>query len=237
MKVSCYLAYKKLDYQFVGVNPLTYRQVAFTNKRQVPVIQINDEWKLESSEIGMWLEARYPGDQLLGISEADQAAILELDKWVSDKLIPSLFRITVDWPSIGIGLKNGWKLARAVNQATPIPFWALFLWPVLIRKAKFITAMMVNLNRSEKLEHGQKKLVEQFITHLDGGPFLGGMSTPTLADLSAFSIIVFPDRFGLQGDTDWITNPVVVKWIHAVQKRLPENPFLVSSILLSREIP
>lgn len=130
--MSCYLAYKQIAYEFVGVSPITFKQVAFANKRQVPVLQIDDNWKLESQEIGLWLEDQFPHKPLLGNSEEERREIIELDDWISHQLIPTMFKIVVDWPSINIGMKNGWKLSRAVNQATALPRWVRFLWPIFV---------------------------------------------------------------------------------------------------------
>lgn len=237
MKVGCYLAYMELDYQRVGVSPISFKQVKFTGKRQVPVMRIADEWKLDSQAIGIWLEDRFPGSSLLGISEIERTNILLLDKWVNEQLIPAMFRIVVDWPSIVIGLSNGWKLARAVNHLTPMPLWVRLMWPVLLRKARFITSMMSNLDRSISLKDFQNKLVLDFAEQLNGGPFLGGRDQPSMADLSAFPIIVFPYRFGLRGDADWLENTQIMCWIDAMRPHLPENPFLVDSELLPREFP
>lgn len=237
MKVGCYLAYKGLDYQLVGVSPISFRQVDFTGKRQVPVLRIADEWKLESQEIGIWLEDRFPGNFLLGTNETERAEILSLDNWVSHQLIPAMFRIVVDWPSVAVGFGNGWKLARAVNESTPIPLWVRFMWPLFLRKAKFIVSMMDSLDRSESLPRSQEKLIHDFEKRLDGGPFLGGREQISLADLSAFPIIVFPYRFGLNGDANWFENSHIVNWISAVQGHLPENPFLVESRQMPRELP
>lgn len=237
IKVGCYLAYLGLDYQLVGVSPITFQQVKFTNKRQVPVLKIGDDWKLESEEIGLWLDEKIPAGRLLGSDDAERAEILTMDQWVGHQLIPAMFRLVVDWPSISTGFRNGWKLSHAVNRSSPLPRWVQFMWPLFVRKAKFITAMMNTLDRSQSLQQSQIKLVEEFEELLAGGPFLGGKSHLSLADLSAFAVIVFPYRFGLQGDANWMENPAVVNWISAVQQHLPENPFLVDSDLLPNSVP
>jgi len=82
-KVGCYLAYKQLDYEFIGVSPITYKQIAFANKKQVPVLSIGEKWMFESSDIGIWLDETFPEKPLLGKSEAEKEVILSLDKWVS----------------------------------------------------------------------------------------------------------------------------------------------------------
>jgi len=232
MKVGCYLKYKKLDYELVGVSPITFKQVEFAGKRRVPVLSIGDDWKHESSEIGMWLDEKFPDRAILPEAEADKARVLSIDNWISDQLIPTMFRAVIDWPSISIGMKNGWKLARAVNQSTPMPAWVRMMWPILIRKAPFIVHMVHGLDRSVPLKEAQQKLLDEFVTHLADGPFLGGLQQPTLADLSAYPIIAFPYRFGLQGDIDWRGNPSIANWIKAVEEHLPENPFLVGAPLL-----
>lgn len=237
MKVGCYLAYQGIEYELIGVSPITFKQVEFADKRQIPVLKIGEEWKQESTDIGLWLEEKFPGSSLLGNTESEKAEILELDKWISDQLIPSMFRVVVDWPSTSIGFSNGWRLASAVNQSSPIPRWVRMMWPVFLRKAKFINDMIDTLDRSKPLQQSQISLIDDFVNLLDGGPFLGGKERPTLADLSAFPIIVFPYRFGLMGDAKWFENTRVVDWVDAVQQHLPANPFLVKNAQLPRELP
>jgi len=78
MKVACYLAYQQRDYQAIGVSPISFEQVAFTGRRQVPVLKIGNEWKQDSHDIGLWLEEKFPGSQLLGnsVGAVDVAGVL-----------------------------------------------------------------------------------------------------------------------------------------------------------------
>ncbi len=237
MKVGCYLAFKKLDYELVGVNPVTFQAVRFTGARQVPILQIGEQWKLESSQIGHWIDELYPERALLGFTEEDRRQIIAQDNWVTDQLIPSLFRLSVDWPSLADGLANGWKLARAVNDATQIPAWIRLFWPILIKRANFIVAMVNEIDRSESVESMQQRLLNDFVARLEGGPFLAGMNQPTLADLSAFPIVVFAHRFGMKGSAPWFSDKNLLGWCHAVQSFLPANPFLVQDRRLIYELP
>lgn len=236
MKVACYLAYKNIDFKFEGVSPVTFKEVSFTGRKQVPVLKINDEWRLESSEIGKWLEEKFPQRPMLGLSATERALILTIDQWVSNQLIPSMFRLVVDWPSISTGLSNGWKLAAAVNQVTPLPRWLRLMWPILLRRANFIQALMMNVDRSKTHKESQKAVISQFVEHLQSGPYLGGLKQPTLADFSAYPVIVFPYRFGLGGSENWLSEKKVSSWASLVQQHLPENPFLVPESLLVREL-
>jgi len=148
-----------------------------------------------------------------------------------------MFRSVVDWPGFSAGFTNAWKLAGAVNRSTPIPRWVQLMWPLFLRRAKFILALVDTLDRSESLQQTQKKTINNFVELLDEGPFLGGRDHPSIADLSAFPIIVFPYRFGLKGGGNWLDEPTVIEWISAVQKFLPDNPFLVDSGQLRHTLP
>ena len=94
---------------------------------------------------------------------------------MSEQIIPNMFRMVVQWPSIGAGLNNGWNLATAVHRATPLPYWVRLMWPFFIKKAKFIKAMVHQLDLSVSLKGAQEKNINDFVTHLKAGPFLGGM--------------------------------------------------------------
>jgi len=96
-KVGCYLKYKELEFKFVGVNPLTNDQIKFTRQRQVPVLQIGNEWRKESSELGLWLDEAYPDKPMLPGDESERERVLEIDKWVSDSLITGMFRGAYEW--------------------------------------------------------------------------------------------------------------------------------------------
>ena len=200
-------------------------------------MKIGDEWKLDSEEIGFWLDEKFPTGQLFGSSASDRADIIALDQWVSHQLIPVMFRSVVDWPGISAGFSNGWKLASAVNRATPIPRWVRWMWPLFVRRARFIAAMVDTLDRSESLQRSHKKIVSEFLHRLGEGPYLGGRQQLSIADLSAFPIIVFPYRFGLKGGADWISETRIVNWVSHVQQHLPGNPFLVDSEQLPNEFP
>lgn len=234
MKVGCYLKYKKLKYNFVPVNPVVPKQIKFTRQRQVPVLKIGDEWRKDSSKIGTWLDTLYPEYPLLRLNEEENARLLEIDKWVSNQLIPSyVFRNAVEWDSIFMGLHNGWTLAKSVHSATPIPLALRVLWPILIKNARFIVRMMDMVDMKESKLNMRKRLTNQFEEHLADGPYLGGLTEPSLADLSAFPVIVFGSMMGLkaQGST-MLDNPAILNWAHRIQSRLPRNPLLIPDELM-----
>ena len=222
LKVHFYLKYKQLDYTFVPVNPITNQQIRFTRQRQVPVLNVDGEWRKESSELGIWLDELYGQKPLLGKNEEERNRILEIDKWVSDSLIPSVFRHAYEWESRRQGISNGRRLAKVVNKATPIPLLVRYLWPYIIKRAGFIVRMMRMVDLNEPIPDMRQRLDREFLQHLGKGPFLGELPDPSLADLSAYPVMMFQDLIGLE-KAPVPENPAITEWKNAVKKRLPEK--------------
>ena len=59
-KVACCLYYKQLPFEFVPVNPVDPSEIAFTGQTQVPVLQIGDEWRIDSTPLALWLDELFP---------------------------------------------------------------------------------------------------------------------------------------------------------------------------------
>ncbi|MEM6638271.1 MAG: glutathione S-transferase family protein [Pseudomonadota bacterium] len=232
MKVGCYLKYKRLPFEFVAVNPISPQQIRFTDQRQVPVLSIDDKWRKDSTPLGIWLDDVFPERPILGDNDADSKRILAIDNWVSDHLIAARFRAAVEWERPWDSIRNGWRLATAVHNATPIPFAARLLWPFFVKRAPFIVRMVNAMDRSEDLHTLRGRLCREFIDHLNGGPFLGGRTRPSLADLSAYPIIIFAHLFGLRGASPFLANETVLAWCTRVQSTLPRNPLLIPDALI-----
>ena len=233
-KVGCYLKYKKLDFELVGVNPITSAEIAFTGQKRVPVLKIGDEWRLESSELGLWLEELYPEIPIMPADEAARAEVLAVDQWVSESLIPTIFRRAVEWENPIYSIQNGWKLARAVHNASPLPWYARVLWPLAVKRAPFILRMVGELDLTESIAERITRMQKEFAEHLDDGPFFAGQSKPTLADLSAYPIVVSSHLMGMKTMGSLIDDPVLASWSRRVQTHLPDNPLLVPDKLLMR---
>ena len=235
-KVGCYLKFKKLDFKFIGVNPLTNDQIKFTRQRQVPVMQIGDEWRKESSELGLWLDEVYPEQPLLPTDQAERTRILEIDQWISDALIPSMFRAAREWQSWFNSITNGWKLSRAVSDATPLPAFVRLIWPFGVKRAPFIVNMVDQLDLTESMDDMVKRLQNEFVGHLEGGDYFCGRSEPSLADLSAYPIIVNGYMMGMRTKTFLLERPEILEWAKRMSSHLPSNPLLVPDKFIKRRI-
>ncbi|MGK0500954.1 MAG: glutathione S-transferase [Oceanicoccus sp.] len=236
MKVGCYLKYKQLAFKFIATNPLSPREIRFTRQRQVPVLVINNEWKTESSDIGIWIDTLCPERPLLGNNKDQRAEILNVDKWISDKLIPGRFRNAIEWSSTKNGLYNGWHLARLVHSASPLPIIARMIWPFALKRAPFIVAMMEQIDLQESLEAMHERLAIEFIEHLQGGPFLAGQQQCSLADLSAYPLLLSQKLLGMKGRSVYLEHSEIYNWAKKVAKLLPENPLLVDDRYIKKMI-
>lgn len=235
-KVGCYLKFKQLDFDLIGVNPLNNEQIKFTRQRQVPVLQIGDEWRKNSSDLGVWLDELYPEKPLLPSDGAEQESVLEVDNWISDHLIPSMFRPACDWQNNFNSITNGWKLSSAVHQATPLPFYVRLIWPFGVKRAKFIVDMVEQLDLTEPMNDMLSRLQTEFVEHLNGGAFLAGRDSPSIADLSAFPIVVNGYLMGMRAETFLIDRIEIKEWAQRVASYLPDNPLLVPDRFLKRSL-
>ena len=235
IKVGCFLKYKKIPFEYVPVNPVSPIEIKFTGQRQVPVLKIDQEWRKDSTHLGIWLDEIFPEKPLLGINQSDTNTILLIDKWVSDNLILGKFRAAVEWENTWDALRNGWLLSRAVNHGTKIPFFVRILWPFFVKRAKFIGDMILHLNTKESISAMRLRLCDEFIQHLRSGPFLGGRQQISLADLSAYMTIISSHLMGMHGESPFLKDPQIIDWCRRVQTELPNNPLLIADILIERE--
>lgn len=236
MKVACFLNYKQLPYKYVPVNPVNPSVIKFTGQRQVPVLSIGDEWRKDSTPIGIWLNDRFADRNILGHSDEAADKIMAIDKWVSDQLIVGRFRHAVEWEKAWDSMRNGWKLARAVSHATPLKAYVRFIWPFAIRKAGFIVDMVNKLDLSESIADMRARHRDEFLAHLGDGPFLGAEERISLADLSAYPTIISGYLMGMHADSPMLKNDTVIAWCKRVQEELPQNPLLVPDELIERPL-
>jgi len=234
LKVGCYLKYKQLPFEFVPVHPVTRKQIKFSNQNQVPVLSIDDEWKKDSSPIGVWLDELFPDKPLLGTNETEKQAILEIDRWISSQLLPARFRVALKWDNSWSAIRNGWLLGAAMHNSIAIPLYLRLLWPLLIKRAGFLHKMVNKLDLTEPLWDMHERLADELVTHLSQGPFLGGLNQPSLVDLSAYPIVIFSHLMGLHGRNVYLEREPIVAWCKQVQLHLPDNPMLVPDELLKR---
>ncbi|WP_298333689.1 glutathione S-transferase family protein [uncultured Erythrobacter sp.] len=227
-KVGAFLMYKGLDFEFVGISPLEAAQrLAKFGGTQVPVLEIDEEWKRDSTPIGLWLDELYPEKRLVPEDEAGRNAVLELDRWVSDRFMPSIFRGALD-AELNLDFRRvAWRLAALVSSHSPMPEEIRHNWPNVLKTAEFIQSMRPQMNMEADAMTNRMQLAGELVERIGSGPFLGGRDEPGIADLSIFPQVVFGVMGGLEEKLSAAALPPVKAWLERVTEHLPPNPTLI----------
>ena len=230
-KTGCFLYYKGIDFTHVPVNPLKpAATIGHTNGTQVPVLEVDGEWRRESSDHAHWLDELFPDKPLYPI--AHRETIDEIDRWISDTYLPSLFRAAIDQGYNTQFLRRAWRLAALVNADTPLPLPVRLIWPLGLKRAPFIQHMARHMDLTESYEDMRVRLFSELVGHIGDGPFMGGLDQPTMLDFAVFPQLVFGYMFGLEEQLSAASYPVLKDWLARVSKHLPENPTLAAEKML-----
>ena len=235
-KGGCFLHYKELPFTFTPVNPVNPDAIAFTGGPQVPVLKIGDEWRRESSALGLWLDELYPEKPLLPADPQEREKALAVDGWISETFLPSFFRAGVDAPDDLRHRHRAWRLAALVSSHTPLPEEVRNGWPDLLRRAPFIQEMLKPLDRTEPLEAMQMRIGAEMLSHLGEGPFLGGLKEPSMADFSLFPQLTFGVVAGLEHELSAAKVPTLKAWLQRVAEHLPEQPLLIQDFMVVKPL-
>lgn len=226
-KTACFLYYKGINFTHVPVNPLKPNAtIGHTNGVQVPVLDVDGEWRRESSEHARWLDELFPEKPLYPLAHKEK--IDEVDRWISDTYLTSLFRMAIDGPFNREFVARAWRLAALVSADTPLPFPVRLIWPLGLRRASFIQHMAQHMDLSESIEDMQVRIFSELVGHIGDGPYMGGLDQPSMLDLAVFPQLVFGYMFGLQENLVAAMDPAVKKWLKRVSDHLPENPTLAA---------
>lgn len=220
--------HKGLDFEHVAIHPLEAAQrLEKFGGTQVPVLEVDDEWKRDSTPIAHWLDELFPEKPLFPSGAEDRAKIEELDEWVSNRFMPSIFRAAMDAPDNLAFRYRAWRLAALVSSGSPMPEIIRHQWPNLLRHAPFIQAMKPQMNLEADANTNRMQLAAELVGHLGEGPFFGGMKNPTIVDLSLFPQMVFGVIGGLEEEISAAALPPIKAWLIRVSELLPANPVLI----------
>jgi glutathione S-transferase len=234
-KTGCFLYYKGLDFTHVPVNPLKPKAtIGHTNGTQVPVLEVDGEWRRESSGHARWLDGLFPDKPLYPLEH--RAKIDEIDRWINDSYLVSIFRRAIDGDFNTQFVRRAWRLAALVHAATPIPAPVRLIWPLALRRAPFIREMAKDMDLTESYEDMQVRIISELIGHIGDGPYLGALDQPTMLDLAVFPQLVFSYMFGIEENLPVAKHPAVNAWMRRVADHLPENPTLAADHMQVRSL-
>lgn len=239
-KVHCFLVYKALPFEIFYVDPLRARQ-QLPIGYQVPVVQIGEEARADSSEIGWWLDERFPDTRrLLPSDEVEVQRLMDFDGWISARLIPAVFRIMLaHGESTAVRLRNRSRGAKVLDATVEggLPAPLKLIYPLVISRPGFIRRLINTTDGA--ISNGQllKELYDELEGHLEGGPFFGGHAEPGLADLSAYPQLVLPYIAGYDDADGFMGRPVIEAWARAVAAKLEGGPPLLPASVCERVWP
>ena len=236
-KVGCCLYYKELPFEFVPVNLTDPKEIAFTEQTQVPVLQIGDEWRTDSTPLAIWLDELFPEKPLLGNTQEERESILALDSWVTNSLILSGFRAIYEGESNAKLRHRAWRLAAIVRSQTPLSDEIRNGWLELLKMAPFIKHMMCDVDTSETLSEMQARIPLQLFENLQGGPFFGGRKKPSLVDFAIFPQVVFMYMVGMDEHLGLTREPTLNNWLNNMKSLMPKNPLLVPDFMIVNTLP
>lgn len=228
-KTAAFLYYKGIEFTHVPVNPIDPSAIAHTGQTMVPVLEIDGEWRTESSDHGHWLDDIFPDKALCPPEHSD--LIRSLDDWATGFLHAG-FRALIDSELNAAMRARLWRFAEILNADTPIPNEIRSKWPDFVANAPFIKAMADDMDMSESYAAMQMRLAGEFIAHLKDGPFLGGLSEPSMADLAIFPNAAFSYMVGCEDEPAITKLEPLKNWFYAVAEYLPQNPILVQDYLI-----
>lgn len=226
-KTACFLYYKNLDFEHIPVDPTNpMATLSHTNGTQVPVLEIDGEWRRESSHHAVWLDELFPDRPLCPQENKEQ--ILAIDRWINESYFPAFFRAAIDGELTLEKRFRFWRLAALVSAHTPLSEEVRNLWPDFVSQAPFIQAMAENIDLSESLPDMQLRLGLELAAHIGDGPFMGGFEQPTMLDMAVFPQLIFGYMFGLEPTLSAAAHPALKAWMQRVAAFLPGNPTLVA---------
>ncbi|MGH0028383.1 MAG: glutathione S-transferase family protein [Myxococcota bacterium] len=235
-KVHGFLLHKQLDFEVYYIHPLRVREELPVG-RQIPVLRIGDESRADSTPIGLWLDERFPERPLLPADPAERAHLLEIDDWVSQRLIPCSFR---SYPGPGLDRwRNGWKLSRVMTKTARGGLNPLlrFLWPAFVTRVPFVKRLVAQADDGRPVRESKLGLYREFIDRLKGGPYLCGRSEPSLPDFACYPQFALYYEVGFRGSEDVLDHPPIMEWLGRMKARLSATPELVPARVRVRELP
>ncbi len=181
-KVAAMLAYKKVSYDAVEVNPLNHKEIEFSKDyRKVPIyidskgVQVND-----SNQIMRHIDSEFPGPKVFsanGVGAHDE-------KWLnwSEKLVQGLPTV------IYATFPDSWEAFNYITKAGNFSWFQRV--SIRFSGALAMTLVSKRIRKREKIDDPAvflRGMVQEWSAGLQGKKFMGG-EQPSAADIAVFGI-------------------------------------------------
>ena len=225
------LLYKRVDFKLCYVSPTDQAQIEFAGQKMVPVVKIDDEWRLDSGPICVWLDERFADNSIAGLNPNERRAIAEADEWVTDNIIALFFRSTIDDDRSFSAFRNGRVLANVMRETSgQVSWWTQFIWYRLLRRVPFLIVEANKVDRSQTMRECRERILSELELRLKPTGFVAGTITPSYADISLFAQLACASSFGLEGALAADASETLLDWYRGMCDRIDRlgAPELVS---------
>ncbi|XP_061373285.1 uncharacterized protein LOC133315634 [Gastrolobium bilobum] len=209
-KVKAFLDYYNVPYKVVEVNPMNKKEIKWSDYKKVPIVTVDGEQMVDSSEIIDKLIKRIHPDYDLNADEEKKWR-----EWVDNHLVhvlsPNIYR----------------TVSEALESFDYITTQGNFsLYERLVAKYGGAAAMYFvskKLKEKHKITDERAALygaAEHFVDALNGRKFLGGLD-PNLADLAVFGVLR-PIRH-LKSGRDMVEHTRIGKWFSEMEHAVGQS--------------
>ncbi|KAL9273831.1 Prostaglandin E synthase 2-like protein [Drosera capensis] len=212
-KVKAFLDYYSIPYKVVEVNPISKKEIKWSEYKKVPILTVDGEKLVNSSDIIATLFERIDAEKATGSSEDDDEE-KEWLGWVDNHLVhvlsPNIYRTT------GEALESFDYITTHGNFS--------FMERVVAKYAGASAMYFVakKLKKRHNITDERKALydsAETWVDALKGRDFLGGIK-PNLADLAVFGVLR-PIRH-LRSGKDMVDNTRIGEWYARMEEAVGE---------------
>ncbi|XP_024929305.2 uncharacterized protein LOC107418554 [Ziziphus jujuba] len=214
-KVKAFLDYYDVPYKVVEVNPLSKKEIKWSDYKKVPILMVDGEQLVDSSAIIDQLDAKIHSKKVAKSSSEDDDEETKWRKWVDNHLVhvlsPNIYRNTSEaLESFDYITSNGnfsFTEKLTVKYAGAA---AMYFVSKKLKKKYNITDERAALYES----------AETWVDALNGREFLGG-SKPNLADLAVYGVLR-PIRY-LKSGRDMVENTRIGEWYRRMENAVGES--------------
>jgi glutathione S-transferase len=218
LKVYWALIHKQIPFDMICVSPPEFSELNFTGQTVVPVLEIGEEWRLDSTPLIHWLDEVYPETSLTDHSSGRYEHVNAMDDWVTETLIPVFFRHLIDGENFWDWIIIGIKLASTMNKTTgKVPKWMYLFWGHALRKAEFLTKAASKVNHFPNLATMNAAVIAELEKYIDDGPFMGGHERLSIADISTYAQVYACTAPSLPGTPGFLKSTKIRDWITRVE--------------------
>lgn len=213
-KVKAFLDYYDIPYKVVEVNPISKKEIKWSDYKKVPILMVDGQQLVDSSAIIDKLGEKILPDKKIN-SVADEDEETKWRRWVDNHLVhvlsPNIYRNTSE------ALESFDYITSNGNFS--------FTEKITVKYAGAAAMYFVSKNLKKKYNITDERAAlyeaaETWVDALNGRTFLGG-SKPNLADLAVFGVLR-PIRY-LRSGRDMVEHTRIGEWYSRMEKVVGES--------------